>query len=63
MSEIKKPVQRTWYIIQNGTTHYGYVDPDQVMDSGKENLQIFLNEQDWLDALLLLGIDPNNEEI
>ena len=62
MNQIKYPAQRTYYIVQNGSTHYGYVDPDQVMDSGHNEMQTFLVEQEWIDALALLDINPYQEE-
>jgi len=59
---INKPNERTYYIILNGNTVYGYLDTDQVLTSGKGGtMEEFTVEQDWLDRLEELGIDVNEE--
>lgn len=57
-SKIIKPDVTTYFIVKNGVIAYGIVEPDQHMDSGLSNLQTFTVEQEWLDELALLGIDP-----
>ena len=62
--EINKPIQRTYYILINGETQYGYIEPDQVLtNESKSQCETFIVEQEWLDRLLELGIDPNEEDI
>ena len=55
-NEIKKPAQITYYILQNGTIVYGWVEPNQQMNSGLSNIETFLDKQQWIDRLLALGI-------
>jgi hypothetical protein len=65
MSEINKPTALTYHVITNvdeSIVHYGLTDTDQVTTSALTELETFTNEQDYLDRLDALGIDPNLEE-
>mgnify|MGYP003635918846 FL=1 len=63
MSEINKPAECIYYILVGDAVHHGCVMPNQVMNSQIEDLRTFTDEQDWVDALLVLGITLGNEII
>ncbi len=59
--EIKDQTQDTWWIARktdNSIIHYGMVEVGEIMESGLDILETFLNEEDWLARLLELGIIP-----
>ena len=55
-SSITFPDKKTYYILKNGSIHYGFVDVNQVMQSNINSMTIYEIEQDWLDELAVLGI-------
>lgn len=65
MQEIKNPNPPIWFIVWDWDGEkkypiaYGKVESDQWMTSGLSFLQTFENEQDYLDALTLEGITPD----
>ena len=64
MSEINKPDVDTWYILYNvggSIYHYGLTTEDQVTTSDFTELETFTVEQDYLDRLAELGIDPDTD--
>lgn len=63
--EIKDQTQDTWWIARktdDSIITYGMVEVGQVMESGLDILETFLNEADWLERLAELGITPILEE-
>ena len=63
MLRIDNPDESTYYILVGYVTHYGCVEPDQVMNSQIEDMRTFTDEQEWIDALLVLGITLDEEPI
>ena len=63
MSQINKPTECVYYILVGDVIHHGCVMPNQVMNSQIEDMRTFTNEQEWVDALLVLGITLDNEII
>ena len=61
MSIIRFPTQFTWYIL-GAAIHYGGVDSTEIMESPISEMETFLNEQAWLDALQLFGIGPEEAD-
>ena len=65
MNEIRYPNTRTYYIcFDNERTEvksYGYVDPNQVFQT-KWIFDEYLDEAEWLAALLIWGIIPDTAE-
>jgi hypothetical protein len=55
MQHIDYPAQTTYYICYDNLTDidpaYGWVDPDQVMTSGRAQMWTSLIEQDWINEL------------
>jgi len=51
--------QNTWFIAHNEIDifHYGFVETGKRIDTGQPNLELFYNEQDWLDRLTELNIN------
>jgi len=59
MVDIKNHTQTTWWIAKstdNTIIHYGVVDINNIVESGQEELEMFIVEQEWIDRLLVLGI-------
>ena len=66
MNEIKYPAVRTYYILfeddRAKVMSYGWVDPDQVLDT-IWLIDEYVDEAQWIAALLVWGIVPDiNEE-
>jgi len=65
MREIKKPIQKTYYIILNSFGEYvthGLVDVNQQMRTGHTYLTTFTDEEALKLKLLDYGIDLDAEE-
>ena len=43
--------------------HYGEVDDKHQMETGQPHVRVFKDEQEWVDALLANGVDPDAEDI
>ena len=56
IKQIDKPLNKTYYILQNGALHYGYVDENFNMSSGLTTLETFTIQDDWIARLTELGI-------
>ena len=66
MHTINHPSERTYYIALDADGNingYGYVDPDQRLDSGAAQFQIFPTEAAMSSALTALGGKPDYAEI
>ncbi|NVM36898.1 MAG: hypothetical protein HWN81_14975 [Candidatus Lokiarchaeota archaeon] len=58
---INKSEQTRYFIVSNGHIHYGMVEQGQVMDTSLPNLEIFTVKEDWVNRLIELGIDYEDE--
>jgi len=64
MAEINYPSEKTYFIAYNendDNVHYGTIDTDQCMVTGKENVYTTTVEQEYIDELLNHNI--NYEDI
>lgn len=55
MAEINYPSEKTYFIGYNendDNIHYGTIDPDQCMVTGKDNVYTTTVEQEYIDELL-----------
>jgi len=55
MAEINYPLEKTYFIAYNendDNVHYGTIDTDQCMVTGKENVYTTTIEQEYIDELL-----------
>lgn len=62
MHYIENPESETWFVARcedGETIHYGSVQPGQTMRTGQPVLETYPTEQAWLEALAVLGVDPN----
>lgn len=62
MKSIENPESETWFVARCEdcvTVHYGSVKPDQTMRTGQPVLETYPTEQAWLEALAVLGVDPD----
>jgi len=60
MTEINYPSEKTYFIGYNendDNVHYGTIDPDQCMTTGKENVYTTTVEQEYIDELLKYNIN------
>jgi len=55
----KTITQPTWYIFHNGVDvfHHGYIENGN-LSTGQPNVEIFENEQDYIDRCAQLNIPP-----
>jgi len=60
---INKPSQTTYYVLINGSIHFGIVESNQVMESGLNKMETFFVKEKWIDRLLELGISNEKLEI
>ena len=63
MAEINYPTEKTYFITYNendDNVHYGTIDPDQCMVTGKENVYTTTVEQEYIDELLKHNINYDN---
>lgn len=59
MPEINYPLEKTYFIAYNDNddnVHYGTINPDQCMSSGKENIYSTTIEDEYIDELLKYNI-------
>ena len=59
MADINYPTEKTYFIAYNendDNVHYGTINPDQCMSTGKENVYSTTIEQEYIDELLKFGI-------
>jgi hypothetical protein len=59
MTEIKYPSEKTYFIGYNendDNVHYGIINTDQCMVTGKENVYTTTVEQEYIDELLVHNI-------
>jgi hypothetical protein len=55
MAEINYPLEKTYFICYNendDNVHYGIINPDQCMTTGKANVFTTIVEQEYIDELL-----------
>ena len=60
MSEINYPSEKTYFIAYNendDNVHYGTINPDQCMVTGKETVYTTTVEQEYIDELLKHNIN------
>lgn len=65
-NSIKYPTQTKWFITytdKNVIVSYGEVTPEQEMETGQPIMNVYDNEEEWLEVLIENGIDPYPEEI
>jgi len=65
-NSIKYPTQTKWFINytdKNVIVSYGEVTPEQEMETGQPIMNVYDNEEEWLEVLIENGIDPYPEEI
>lgn len=65
MVEIKKQLQLTYWIARSvdyNIIHYGILDIGLELASGQDELEIFFNEQTWLDRLVVMSIVYNSSQ-
>ena len=66
MIEIEGHIEDTYWIIMNGDNsviHYGLVTVGNIVESGLDNYETFVVEQEWIDRLIELGIELTEEEL
>lgn len=65
-NSIKYPTQTKWFITytdKNVIVSYGEVTPEQEMETGQPIMNVYDNEEEWIEVLIENGIDPFPEEI
>lgn len=65
-NSIKYPTQTKWFITytdKNVIVSYGEVTPEQEMETGQPIMNVYDNEEEWIEVLIENGIDPYPEEI
>ena len=65
-NSIKYPTQTKWFITytdKDVIVSYGEVTPEQEMETGQPIMNVYDNEEEWLEVLIENGIDPYPEEI
>ena len=65
-NSIKFPTQTKWFITytdKDVIVSYGEVTPEQEMETGQPIMNVYDNEEEWLEVLIENGIDPYPEEI
>ena len=66
INSIKFPTQTKWFITytdKDVIVSYGEVTPEQEMETGQPIMNVYDNEEEWLEVLIENGIDPYPEEI
>jgi len=65
-NSIKYPTQTKWFITytdKDVIVSYGEVTPEQEMETGQPIMNVYDNEEEWLEVLIENGINPYPEEI
>jgi len=62
MIECKNHTEKTWWITKkndNSTIHYGEVEVGSLVQSGLDEIETSIIQQDYIDRLIELGIDTS----